>query len=432
MLFWDKAGVINAPLIDKPLDQSRLPSRFAQGRDLFAEPDSEDEALGLLELEDNRNVGIRAPELNPVDHSQTGLGSLSTIKREFTGRQHGDLPDLDLDQHLQYHTDARGDVRYYTQTQLKPITGLSVLDVEDGFGKGYRNATRFINFSVGSGHAGFAIKLNSSGRVDPTMLGSGGGFVTDAFTTIDCSQGTNPVADSITDTLQLLEGSTKISVTGDSSADSVTFDVVEGNIDHGSIGGLTDDDHTIYLLADGSRALSANWDAGAFKITAETFESDVVTGAAPLVVASTTLVSNLNADLLDGNHASAFLKNVLEDTTPEFGGEVDAGAHTIGFTAQTATGDGTTTIDWKLGNKFNFLFGSQGDTFTFTAPTNPCSLILKLTQDGTGGRVATWPATVKWAGGTAPTLSTGGGEVDIIAFYFDGTNYHGTSSLDSS
>jgi hypothetical protein len=34
--------------------------------------------------------------------------------------------------------------------------------------------------------------------------------------------------------------------------------------------------------------------------------STVATGTAPFVVASTTTVSNLNADLLDGNHASAF------------------------------------------------------------------------------------------------------------------------------
>jgi len=34
--------------------------------------------------------------------------------------------------------------------------------------------------------------------------------------------------------------------------------------------------------------------------------SDVVTGTAPFTVASTTAVTNLNADLLDGNHASAF------------------------------------------------------------------------------------------------------------------------------
>jgi hypothetical protein len=54
------------------------------------------------------------------------------------------------------------------------------------------------------------------------------------------------------------------------------------------------------LWKDGSVALTANWDAGSFKITAETIESDVATGTAPFTVASTTLVTNLNADKLDG------------------------------------------------------------------------------------------------------------------------------------
>lgn len=75
--------------------------------------------------------------------------------------------------------------------------------------------------------------------------------------------------------------------------------------DHGVLSGLSDDDHTQYLLADGTRSLSAAWDAGSWKITAETFESDVAAGTAPLTVASNTLVTNLNADLLDGNEASA-------------------------------------------------------------------------------------------------------------------------------
>ena len=39
---------------------------------------------------------------------------------------------------------------------------------------------------------------------------------------------------------------------------------------------------------------------------AQSFRSTVETGTAPLVVASSTLVSNLNADLLDGKHASDF------------------------------------------------------------------------------------------------------------------------------
>lgn len=123
------------------------------------------------------------------------------------------------------------------------------------------------------------------------------------------------------------------------------------------------------------------------------------------------------------------LANVLEDTTPDLGGELDAGAHSIGFTQQTATGDGTTTIDWGLGNKFYFTFGAQAETFTFTAPANPANFMLMMKQDGTGSRTATWPATVMWPAGTAPTLTITGSGVDACSFYWDGTNYFGQCSL---
>lgn len=125
----------------------------------------------------------------------------------------------------------------------------------------------------------------------------------------------------------------------------------------------------------------------------------------------------------------AKIANVSEDTTPELGGEMDCGAHSIGFTQQTATGDGTTTIDWKLGNKMYFTFGAFNETFTFTAPSNPCNLVLVLKQDGVGSRTATWPATVMWPGGTAPTLTTAAAGVDIVSMYWDGTNYHAVASL---
>ncbi|MHA1880402.1 MAG: hypothetical protein ACTSYG_08395, partial [Candidatus Heimdallarchaeota archaeon] len=41
----------------------------------------------------------------------------------------------------------------------------------------------------------------------------------------------------------------------------------EKDIDHGSISGLSDDDHTQYLLVDGSRPMSANLDLGSYDIT---------------------------------------------------------------------------------------------------------------------------------------------------------------------
>ncbi len=129
---------------------------------------------------------------------------------------------------------------------------------------------------------------------------------------------------------------------------------------------------------------------------------------------------------------NARMEDLVDDTSPNLGGELDCGAHSIGFTQQSTTGDGTTTIDWKLGNKFKFTFGAQNDTFTFTAPSNPCNILLVLIQDGTGSRTATWPATVKWPDGTAPTLTTDAAAIDIISFYYDCTDYYGNSSLDFS
>jgi len=45
---------------------------------------------------------------------------------------------------------------------------------------------------------------------------------------------------------------------------------------HSSLSGLTNDDHAQYLLADGSRALTADWDAGAFDITAVEFKGALI------------------------------------------------------------------------------------------------------------------------------------------------------------
>src|ERR1700741_777449 len=57
-----------------------------------------------------------------------------------------------------------------------------------------------------------------------------------------------------------------------------------------------------FVKVDGTTPLTANWDVGSFEVRAQTFNSDVATGTAPLVIASTTLVTNLNADLLDGKN----------------------------------------------------------------------------------------------------------------------------------
>lgn len=54
------------------------------------------------------------------------------------------------------------------------------------------------------------------------------------------------------------------------------------------------------------------------------------------------------------------------------------------------------------------------------------TLTLVLTQDGTGGRTATWPSNFKKAGGTL-TLSTAASAVDTITMVWDGTNWRETN-----
>ena len=105
--------------------------------------------------------------------------------------------------------------------------------------------------------------------------------------------------------------------------------------------------------------------------------------------------------------------------------------YTIGFDPVTYTGDGTTTFDLSVSNKHFFTFGAQNETFTFSNPVKGANYIIVLKQDATGSRTITFP-TVKWAGGTAPTLSTGANEIDIVSMFYDGTAYYATSSLNFS
>lgn len=64
------------------------------------------------------------------------------------------------------------------------------------------------------------------------------------------------------------------------------------------------------LKSDGSVALAANWNMGAFKMTARQFESNVASGTPPLIVASIDRVPNLNADRVDGvEGAEIILRN---------------------------------------------------------------------------------------------------------------------------
>jgi hypothetical protein len=104
-----------------------------------------------------------------------------------------------------------------------------------------------------------------------------------------------------------------------------------------------------------------------------------------------------------------------------------------------------TVVDCTKGNKFDLTFGAGNITDLYLHPPDgPANIMLRLVQDGTGSRVVTnWyknggsvgspsgTTKVHFAGGEKPTLTTTGNAVDVFAFYYDGSNFHGTTSLDS-
>lgn len=130
---------------------------------------------------------------------------------------------------------------------------------------------------------------------------------------------------------------------------------------------------------------------------------------------------------------NAKIANLSEDTTPQLGGDLDANGKFIGDATEYDNGNSSTadTIDWDNGN-FQKSTLTGNCTYTFNAPTLKGRCQLRVIQDATGSRTVTWPASVKWPSGTAPTLSTGASAIDIITFFYDGTNYYGVDSLNFS
>ena len=92
---------------------------------------------------------------------------------------------------------------------------------------------------------------------------------------------------------------------------------------------------------------SANLDIGAYSLRALTFTSDQATGTAPFTVSSTTKVTNLNVDKLDGKDWTA--PGTIGGTTPGAGNFADL----------DATGNATLNGDVTLGN-------ATGDDITVT------------------------------------------------------------------
>jgi hypothetical protein len=103
-----------------------------------------------------------------------------------------------------------------------------------------------------------------------------------------------------------------------------------------------------------------------------------------------------------------------------------------GYTTVThnTSASAVATIDWKLSNVQHFDL-NESTTLTFTAPLNPCHLTLKFIHAANANAyTVTFPGTVLWAGGTAFNPTDTSGAIDVVTFFYDGTNYLAIPSND--
>jgi hypothetical protein len=134
--------------------------------------------------------------------------------------------------------------------------------------------------------------------------------------------------------------------------------------------------------------------------------------------------SGLDADTLDGNQAAAFA--LLSGATMT--GQLNLKTFTE---AKITANSGTAyTLDCAVGTVWNITL-TGNVTFSFAnvpaTANSVTSITLFLTQDATGGRTRTFPASVKWAGGTVPTWTTTANKTDIVSLVTpdNGANWYG-------
>lgn len=144
----------------------------------------------------------------------------------------------------------------------------------------------------------------------------------------------------------------------------------------------------------------------------------------PLAVAlnragTIALVAGNNEDQIEGHQLHADVSLPVFNMRPDQFLGADG---TMKFVPKTGhTVRDATTVICAFGGRAEHqvdltLTGNR--TLKFNGPTKFGRYVIRLKQDGTGSRTVTWPTvpSIKWAGGSAPTLTTTGSKADRFVF----------------
>ena len=158
-------------------------------------------------------------------------------------------------------------------------------------------------------------------------------------------------------------------------------------------------------------------------VTSTTAEINILDG----VTATTAEINYLDITTLGTTQASKVVTSDANGVT-KFDNAITEESTVI-------TSATTAALNVRDGSVFTLTIAHDISTFNWSNHATSgyaSSFIMKVTQDGTGNRTIAWPdntnsVTVRWAGNTAPTLSTGAGDIDVFAFFTvdGGANYYG-------
>lgn len=114
----------------------------------------------------------------------------------------------------------------------------------------------------------------------------------------------------------------------------------------------------------------------------------------------------------------------LGSTTTSLGNVTLVNTTVTNYTETPYSANSSTAITLDLANGTVQIITLTGSpTITMPTATSGKSFIMYL-KTGSGSYSVTW-STVKWAGGTAPTVTSTASRMDIYSFFSDGTNWYG-------
>jgi hypothetical protein len=151
----------------------------------------------------------------------------------------------------------------------------------------------------------------------------------------------------------------------------------------------------------------------------------VIDGTTGITTPGETNTGNLSVagttTLTGGISGATGTGSVVYNTNPSITNQTVTNYIETRFTANSST---AITLNLANGTMQDItLTGSPTITMPTAASGKSFTLMLR---SGSGSYTVTW-TTVKWSGGTAPTVTTTASRMDIYSFFSDGTNWYGAT-----